>query len=158
MSQCQRSGQMAERPFRLILGALLLGFAAIRIIYQRRASRGAEPVIRPERDQNMVAHASMLVIGCAMAIGYLRDARWMRRFTMPLPAWIRWIGACLALAALLLLRWAHEVLGTNFSSRLHTSPEEGLHIPLRVVTVLCSGKEPCLLFDSALVSASLVRR
>ncbi len=118
MRQCQRSGQVAERPFRLILGALLLGFAAIRISYQRRASRGAEPVIRPEHDQNMVAHASMLVIGCAMAIGYLRDARWMRRFTMSLPAWIRWIGACLALAALLLLRWAHGALGTNFSSRL----------------------------------------
>jgi len=40
----------------------------------------------------------------------------------------------------------------------HASPEEGLHIPVIVLTVLCSGKESCLLFDPIMAPTCLVRR
>jgi hypothetical protein len=40
----------------------------------------------------------------------------------------------------------------------HTSPEEGVHIPVIVVTVLCSGKEPRLPLGYALLLARSIRR
>jgi hypothetical protein len=49
------------------------------------------------------------------------------------------------------------IVYSSSSSRVRES-QEGLHIPVIVLTVLCSGKEPCLLFDPIVVLTCLVRR
>jgi len=77
----------------------------------------------------------------------------------PAPRFVRWLvprdPATRAVWRLSLLRL---IITTNLVFAVHTSPEEGLHIPLRVVTVLHSRKEPCSLLDCAVIPTSLVRQ
>ena len=43
-----------------------------------------------------------------------------------LPAWIRWAGFVLALAAAALLTWTHHVLGKNYSPKLEIREQHRL--------------------------------
>lgn len=47
-------------------------------------------------------------------------------WSMPLPSWLRWCGAAVALAGLALLRWSDECLGKNLSVTLRVRAEHTL--------------------------------
>jgi protein-S-isoprenylcysteine O-methyltransferase Ste14 len=50
----------------------------------------------------------------------------MRFLGVPLPAWIRWLGAGLAVVSLPLLVWAHGALGRHWSTNLQFEASHNL--------------------------------
>jgi protein-S-isoprenylcysteine O-methyltransferase Ste14 len=51
---------------------------------------------------------------------YLIDPASVSRFSLPLPLWLRWIGAALALLVPLLLFWTFRSLGKNLTDTVVT--------------------------------------
>lgn len=48
-------------------------------------------------------------------VAYLVAPQRLRRASLPLPGWLRWLGAGIGLAAVSLLAWVHRSLGRNFA-------------------------------------------
>jgi len=46
--------------------------------------------------------------------------------SVPVPAWLRWTGACLGVVALACFAWVHHTLGANFSARLRIRDRQAL--------------------------------
>ncbi|MBN1920979.1 MAG: isoprenylcysteine carboxylmethyltransferase family protein [Anaerolineae bacterium] len=51
---------------------------------------------------------------------------WFRVLTVPLPLWLRWVGAGLALLSVPLLAWVHSALGRHWSTSLQFKTEHRL--------------------------------
>jgi protein-S-isoprenylcysteine O-methyltransferase Ste14 len=56
----------------------------------------------------------LLTVSLLGLIVYVINPAWMRWSTIPLPDWLRWIGAMLGTIGAILLVWTHRVLGKNF--------------------------------------------
>jgi protein-S-isoprenylcysteine O-methyltransferase Ste14 len=62
----------------------------------------------------------------ALVIGWLAHPPWLAWAQLPLPAWLRWLGAAGGAAGTLLLWWSHHALGTNFAPVLHVRRNQTL--------------------------------
>ena len=57
---------------------------------------------------------------------YVINPDWLAKFAIPLPSWIRWIGAILGALSLPFLVWVHHTLGEEWSTNLRLREEHQL--------------------------------
>lgn len=116
---------MSETTARVLLAAALVSVLAISAAFRRRAAAGA-----PARaGEPLALRAARVVAGGALLVAvlaYLAEPRWMAWARVELPAWARWLGAVLALAAGPLVAWTLASLGPNVTATVFTRDDHQL--------------------------------
>ena len=119
--------------FRIIFALVLILMACIRGYYHRitlvkalHGSSAGDAIIFRESWLNMALRGILGFLLLAMLVEYIAYPQWMAWSALPLPAWLRWTGAGLAVLGLLLMLWTHHTLGENFSGTLHTREQHTL--------------------------------
>lgn len=72
-----------------------------------------------------IRFASSFLLGAILLI-YAFDPVWLIKFTIPLPAWLRWAGFIIGLASLVFLAWTQATLGKYFSPQLRLQKDHQL--------------------------------
>lgn len=105
-----------EFIFRILLPILFIGFIAHRGYYTRKFSRAGETTIKEREETWALKLANLLSLPALLAtVTYIISPEWMAWSSLPLPAWLRWVGVGLAVIGFALLQWAHQALGKNWS-------------------------------------------
>lgn len=125
-----------EVTFRI---ALVTGFVAMVLItgYHRiRAGATREPLDR--RKEGVFILATLRPIALFLYLGvfaYMINPRWMAWSSLPLPDWLRWIGAIVFVIGLAFLAWTLRSLGKNLTDTVVTRKAHTLvtHGPYRWV-------------------------
>lgn len=105
-----------ETPYRMALALLLAGLVAHRAYFIRRF-RGTS-AMRPRGAPPGIAGLLIRTLGTAAlmaTIAYLVSPRAMSWAAIPLPSWVRWLGAATGLAGLLVIDAAQRALGVHWS-------------------------------------------
>jgi protein-S-isoprenylcysteine O-methyltransferase Ste14 len=118
----------ADGPFRIALAVVLLGVAAVRVprhveAWARDRAGRAE---RFESTLNVALRSAAGLVGFAALVAWLVAPRTMAWASLPLPAWLRWVGAAVGIAGVAGLSWVHRELGRNFSGTLEVRAEQKL--------------------------------
>ena len=102
--------------FRLVLLALLAACVAHRAYYTQTRGRSEVKVLAARGRSATQTAAGLLnivaLLASAVIIVYPPALAWA---ALPMPTWLRWAGAGLALAGFALLQWAHNALSRNWS-------------------------------------------
>ena len=106
--------------FRLVLIVGFAIFMPIGIYHRLRARTGEKLDRRQEGLFILITLRLNGVVGLAGLIVFLIHPAWMAWAAMPLPVWLRWMGAGLALIAGLLLVWMFRTLGRNLTDTVVT--------------------------------------
>ncbi len=102
-----------ERRYQIALCVLYTCFTLLRFRY-RRAARAQIPV--PREDNGDAQRLGVLIPYEVMTFFlYLLLPRTLAWAAVPVPAAVRWAGAALGCAALVLFAWVHRALGANYS-------------------------------------------
>jgi protein-S-isoprenylcysteine O-methyltransferase Ste14 len=118
----------AESVFRALFIALFAFIIAFRLYYQYKAGNLRERTNLMEAEGRLVASLRLLV-GLPFYLGlfaYIFVPQAMGWSMLPLPLWLRWLGAGLAVLSTLLLFWINHVLSTNFSGTLRIRQDHTL--------------------------------
>jgi protein-S-isoprenylcysteine O-methyltransferase Ste14 len=106
---------VSETTFRVAAGLLLTLGLAVRGYFKRQVRGTERASVRHERRERRFYN---LVLATYL-LGYVYVFSTRLDFAhLPLPAWLRWLGAGALLAATGLLWWTHRVLGRNWSGVL----------------------------------------
>jgi len=108
----------AEVQFRYALGVILVALLLVRGYGHRQTLKAGE-IHWHEGRVNLVLRGLAAVAGIAALAIYLVRPQWISWASMPLPDGLRWAGAGIAAAGILLLAWVHRELGRNFAATLH---------------------------------------
>lgn len=109
-----------ELIFRILLGVTLVSFVFHRAYYTRKYQVDVgEDSPTPASGPGQKIASLLAVVGLVVTILYLINPGWMAWSSLPLPAWLRWLGAAIALSGFGLLQWAQNTLGENWSDRAH---------------------------------------
>jgi len=105
--------------------------------YFRRRARQSSEVIPRAREGKSVA-LTRLIFAAPLylpILAYMLNPGWMSWSAMPLPAWLRWLGAATGLATLPLVYWLFSSIGNNISETALTKEKHILvtHGPYRWV-------------------------
>ena len=115
-----------EQTFRIILFISLAVFLPVGI-YHRLKSHTTERLDR--RQEGVLMLVSLRLCGLLTWIGlfaWLMTAAWISRFSMPVPIWLRWVGAGTLPVSVLLFSWVFRSLGTNLTDTVVTRAEHTL--------------------------------
>ena len=115
-----------EQTFRIILFISLAVFLPVGI-YHRLKSHTTERLDR--RQEGVLMLVSLRLCGLLTWIGlfaWLMNAAWISRFSMPVPIWLRWVGAGTLPVSVLLFSWVFRSLGTNLTDTVVTRAEHTL--------------------------------
>ena len=115
-----------EALSRIILAGILIVMAAIRIYYRLLAAKkgGRASLLESKPKAALLGLTGLLGLG--VLVLYLIDPQILAWSALPLPGWLRWLGAISGIASLLLLLWSHQTLSENFSSVLHVRDQHEL--------------------------------
>ena len=104
-----------ETIFRILLPLLIIAFAAHRSYYVRK--HGAERNTWKKREEGITSRIAGLLgmIGFVTVLIYALRPDWLSWASLPLPSWLRWTGVGIALPGFVLLQWAQNTLGKNWS-------------------------------------------
>ncbi|MDA8219963.1 MAG: isoprenylcysteine carboxylmethyltransferase family protein, partial [Dehalococcoidales bacterium] len=115
-----------DAGYRKVLAVLLAVLALIRIHYYLQAARRGNGVDLREGGLTLVVRTVVVPLQMAAALVYLLSPRRLAWSSLPLPAWLRWMGGALGGLSMVLLLWTHRTLGSNFSDTLHTASAQNL--------------------------------
>ena len=115
-----------DAGYRKILAVLLAVLAPIRVYYYLQAARRGNGLDLREGGLSLVVRTVVVPLQMATALLYLLSPRRLAWSSLPLPAWLRWMGGALGALSMVLLLWTHRTLGSNFSDSLHTAPAQNL--------------------------------
>jgi protein-S-isoprenylcysteine O-methyltransferase Ste14 len=125
-----------EETFRALLIFSFALFLPIGVYHRVRAASSERLSRREEGLFVMIAlRLSALVAGTAL-LAYMINPRWMAWSSVPLPNWLRWVGAALGVLVVPpLLFWVFHSLGRNLTDTVVTRREHTLvtHGPYRWV-------------------------
>lgn len=122
--------------FRWLALIALVGTIAVSGTLRRRAAKaGGSIERRREGTAWMLARLAVALPLFGSAIAYVANPGWMAWSTLPLPVWLRWVGAVLGLMAIPSAYWVLTSLGANVSPTVLTREEQDLitHGPYRWV-------------------------
>lgn len=109
-------------PFHFIFRLEFAALISLRLYWHWRAgtTRDRAAVRAGLAREGAFARVRVLLAlpGLVLLVVYLFAPSWLRWSEVPLAASLRWAGAGLFLAALLLLVWVHAALGRNFNTTL----------------------------------------
>jgi protein-S-isoprenylcysteine O-methyltransferase Ste14 len=115
-----------EQVFKIILIITYTVFSIIRIEYYRLARKaGYRTIIRESRGYSLL----LGILICYEVITFFIYAFSPESFawsSLTMPVWLRWLGAALAVTALLFFIWIHRSLGRNFSAFLKLKEQQTL--------------------------------
>jgi protein-S-isoprenylcysteine O-methyltransferase Ste14 len=125
-----------ESTFRVIALANVALCLPIGLYFRIRSLKKGERLAR--REEGLFILIGLRLCGIAAWVvfaAYLIDPASVSRFALPLPLWLRWVGAALTLLVLPLLFWTFQSLGKNLTDTVVTRREHTLvtHGPYRWV-------------------------
>jgi protein-S-isoprenylcysteine O-methyltransferase Ste14 len=105
-----------ETLFRIILPALIIGFAAHRGYYVKNHSQSEDATLK-QREEGIASKIGGLlgVIGFLSMIAFVINPNWLTWANLSFPIWLRWAGVGIALIGFVLLQWAQVTLGKSWS-------------------------------------------
>jgi protein-S-isoprenylcysteine O-methyltransferase Ste14 len=121
------SGMSEDDIFRMILLVGLLILVPIGAYHRVRSERTGEKLDR--RQEGLFILLTLRPLGVAMMAGliaFIISPSSMAWSSVPLPAWMRWIGAALGVIAGALLIWTLRTLGKNLTDTVVTRREHTL--------------------------------
>ena len=116
-----------DQTFRVILFTCLAVFFPIGIYHRLKSQATRERLDR--RQEGVLMLVSLRLCGLLTWIGlfaWLMNAAWISRFSMPLPIWLRWVGAGTLPLVVLLFAWVFRSLGKNLTDTVVTRAEHTL--------------------------------
>jgi protein-S-isoprenylcysteine O-methyltransferase Ste14 len=125
-----------ENFFHIIAVILLLSGMSISIYFRHKANQTSEKI--EVREEGSLILNLRRVFGSLLwlsALVYLVNPRWMGWSNLPLPDWLRWVGAGIMLVCIPLVYWVFNSLGKNVTPSVVTRQEHCLvtHGPYRWV-------------------------
>ncbi|MDD1753222.1 MAG: isoprenylcysteine carboxylmethyltransferase family protein [Methanotrichaceae archaeon] len=103
---------MQEAQFKIVLAALLLVDAGIRLYYQTGRKEFVRTIVKYERREKILYY--LVSLGLIPIFFYVLTSR-IDSLRLPFPAWLRWLGAGFIVTGDLLFIWSHRALGRNWS-------------------------------------------
>jgi protein-S-isoprenylcysteine O-methyltransferase Ste14 len=105
-----------EFTFRIILLVLLTAFIVHRGYYTKKHNYSDENTLK-KRDEGLASKVSSLLgmVGFISTILFLVNPNWLGWASFPLSPSLRWSGVGIAIAGFVLLQWAQNALGKNWS-------------------------------------------
>jgi protein-S-isoprenylcysteine O-methyltransferase Ste14 len=125
-----------EQVFRWLFVGIFVAVFAISAAFRRRARQSGEVIPRAREGAGRLllrfVFAAPLYLGI---LAYMLNPAWMAWSSLPVPAWVRWLGAALGLAMVPMVYWVMRSLGTNVSETVLTKAHHRLvsHGPYRWV-------------------------
>jgi protein-S-isoprenylcysteine O-methyltransferase Ste14 len=110
-----------DQGFRLFLVLVLSVLLPIALYHRLKSQATREKLDRLQ--EGVFLLVSIRLFGLGAWIGllvFLIDPSWMAWSSVPLPVWLRWIGAGLGAVTVLLLLWTFHVLGKNLTDTVVT--------------------------------------
>jgi len=121
------NGAMADEVvFRILLVVILVGAAAVRMVYAVSSKRSGGRLSVSENKVVMGVMGVVGLVGAYLLIGYLVFPGWVAWAALPLPSWLRWVGVAMGITTIPLLFWVHRTLGKYFSAALQVRDEHVL--------------------------------
>jgi protein-S-isoprenylcysteine O-methyltransferase Ste14 len=113
----------SEAAFHAAFWVLFGLMAAMRLCFAVRVRRSGARILPDRaaiRREGWVFAVRLVAALCFMAliVAVCRYRLSLRRFSIPLPDWLRWAGFVLGLAGLVLWTWTHLALGRFWSAQL----------------------------------------
>jgi len=110
---------MDELVFHAIYSIAYVGLIVVRVIAGWSAIRAKGKVEYKESKLNMAVRGIVGLGYVGVLLVYVVYPGFLSWAIVPLPAWVRWIGAGLALGCIPLIAWVQWTLGRNFHTTLH---------------------------------------
>lgn len=114
--------------FKIILILVYSAFSIIRIQYQRHAYKAGYKTVIEESKKYSIFLSLLICYEVLTLFIFLLGPHLLNWASLPLQAWVRWLGLLLALTALALFIWVHQHLGNNFSIKLRIAQDHTLTI------------------------------
>lgn len=117
----------SEDPFRI---AVLIGFGstlAVGVYRRLRAAKSKERISR--KDEGLLLAVSLRLAGLCLWVAtlvYLLHPEWMAWASLPLPSWLRWLGALFGALSWVMLNWTLSNLGKNLTDTVVTRTDATL--------------------------------
>jgi protein-S-isoprenylcysteine O-methyltransferase Ste14 len=136
----------SENPFRLALLTILVLMMVVVAYHRLQAAKSGERISR--KDEGLLLAVSLRLAGLCLWLGtfaYLVDPNWMELAQVPMPSWLRWLGAPFGLCGCALMYWTLTNLGKNLTDtvmvRAHatlvtTGPYHWIRHPFYVTVAL----------------------
>jgi protein-S-isoprenylcysteine O-methyltransferase Ste14 len=105
--------------FHILFSIFYLSMFGIRLLSWRTAVQAEGGVQLREGKVSLVVRAVLGLGYVGALLVYVFFPSILAWAAFPLPSWLRWIGAGVTAAALLLLAWVQWSLGKNFNTTLH---------------------------------------
>jgi protein-S-isoprenylcysteine O-methyltransferase Ste14 len=105
-----------ETVFRIVLGVLVAAMYVPRKLYEQRMRVVSAHGLDRDEDRRPTLAWQSLLLGISLwaTIITLAKPAWTNWASFPLPNWLRWLGAGLAVVGTALLLGTHRALGDNF--------------------------------------------
>lgn len=113
-----------ETIFRIAFAVLWLLFFAVRLYFQRKVQQEMRQYERVNEKQEKLLFRLFALAYLLMPLYFLTP--WLDFARLPLPVWLRWLGAAITCAGIGLFGWAHQALGLNWTAVLALSKEHKL--------------------------------
>ena len=112
--------------FRILLPILIITFAMHRGYYVRK--HGQEQNTLKKREEGLASRIAGILgmLGFVTILIYAINPGWLSWASLPFPLWLRWTGVILALFGFVLLQWAQNTLGKNWSDTPRMIQEQSL--------------------------------
>ena len=122
-----------EGIFRLLTLVALVGTLGVSGFHRRRARQSSETIARRRESPGLMAARLLVALPLFLSvILYVANPAWMEWATIDLPgrlhrlAWLRWMGAAMALACIPTAQWVFTTLGRNVSETVLTKRDHEL--------------------------------
>lgn len=117
----------SEAIFRIIVPLIIVLFVAHRGYYVAKRSKPDDETLKKRKEGAASTFAGLLsLIGFVAVIAYTANPAWMAWSSLRLPLWMRWAGVLVAVLGFVLLQWAQNTLGKNWSDRPRMLKEQSL--------------------------------
>jgi protein-S-isoprenylcysteine O-methyltransferase Ste14 len=146
-----------DAPFRFVFIAAFLIVVLVTLQHRIRSWASKETLDRWQEGALLLFTSRIAGLALWLAvIAYMIDPAWMAWSSLPLPTWLRWLGAGVYVAAVALLVWTLRSLDTNLTDTVVTRRDHTLvtHGPYAWVRHPFYGSVSLVILASALVAAN----
>jgi protein-S-isoprenylcysteine O-methyltransferase Ste14 len=110
-----------ENIYRITALVLLLSAVSISITFRHRAAKSGEAIKSDAEGRLILMLRSVFgLLGWLGAFLYLINPAWMAWAQLPLPSWVRWMGAAILAICIPLVYWIFSSLGKNVTPTVVT--------------------------------------
>ena len=115
-----------EIPLRIALILSIGSFLAVRVYYRVKTGTLGKDSVPQDNKVALGILLFILILSFLSMVMWLMNPHWLTWSAVPLPGWVRWAGAGLALASAPFLHWVHRTLGASYSAKLEIKEQHKL--------------------------------